>query len=46
MAHGWSGEMSLAIRSKNSIGELKERQNEVASSPSCYINHDGGTFAK
>lgn len=32
MVHGWNGEMSLAIRSKNnSIGEDKETQKESTS---------------
>jgi adenylate cyclase len=34
MAHGWNGEMSLAIQLKNSIGEVKEGQKVAACFPS------------
>jgi hypothetical protein len=46
MAHGWNGEMSLAIRLKNSIRELKERHSEAASYLGCHTTPDGGMFAK
>ena len=35
MARGWNGEMSLAIRSKNSLGKVKETQKEST----CYQNY-------
>jgi hypothetical protein len=48
MAHGWNGEMSLAIRLKNnSRGKVKEIQKEAgASYPSYHRNPQGETFAK